>query len=71
MCSVSLVTILSKDYNMDSYILKCPVLNQEAQKKPEHTGQEAPEPHDEYQKKAEWILVWQDSLCKVESAPPS
>ena len=53
MCSVSLVTILSKDYNMDSYILKCPVLNQEAQKKPEYTGQEAPEPHDEYQKKAE------------------
>ena len=45
MCSASLVTILSKDYNLDSYILKCPVLNQEA-----------PELHDEYRKKAEFSL---------------
>jgi hypothetical protein len=39
------MVFLSKDYNMDSYILGCPVLNEEARKKLEHMGLEVPEEH--------------------------
>jgi hypothetical protein len=40
------MVFLSKDYNMDSYILGCPVLNEEARKKLEHIGMEVPEQHE-------------------------
>ena len=40
------MVFLSKDYNMDSYILGCPVLNEEARKKLEHMGLEVPEEHE-------------------------
>jgi hypothetical protein len=39
------MVFLSKDYNMDSYIFGCPVLNEEARKKLEHMGHEVPEQH--------------------------
>ena len=37
------MAFLSKDYNLDSYIFGCPVLNQEARRKLEHMGLEVPE----------------------------
>lgn len=40
------MVFLSKDYSMDAYIFGCPVLNEEARKKLEHTGQELPEQHE-------------------------
>ena len=36
------MVFLSKDYNMDSYIFGCPVLNEEARRKLEHMGVEVP-----------------------------
>ena len=45
------MVFLFKDYNMDSYIQGCPVLNEEARKKLEHMGLEVPEQH-ECEKKA-------------------
>jgi len=46
------MVFLLKDYNMDSYILGCPVLNEETRKKLEHMGMEVPAEH-ECDKKAE------------------
>jgi hypothetical protein len=46
------MVFLSKEYKIDSYILGCPVLNEEARKKLEHMGLEVPEDH-ECEKKAE------------------
>lgn len=46
------MVFLSKDYSLDAYIFGCPVLNEEARKKLEHTGQEVPEQR-ECEKKAE------------------
>jgi hypothetical protein len=46
------MVFLSKDYNLDAYILGCPILNEEARKKLEHMDMEVPEQH-ECEKKAE------------------
>jgi len=46
------MVFLSKDYNMDSYIFGCPVLNEESRKKLEHMGLEVPEEY-ECEEKAE------------------
>ena len=37
------MVFLSKDYNTDSYIFGCPILNEEARRKLEHMGMEVPE----------------------------
>ena len=37
------MVFLSKDYNTDSYIFGCPILNEEARRKLEHVGMEVPE----------------------------
>jgi hypothetical protein len=46
------MVFLSKDYNTNSYILGCPVLNEEARNKLEHMGMEVPEER-ECEKKTE------------------
>ena len=49
------MVFLSKDYNLDSYIFGCPVLNEEARRKLEHMGMEVPTQY-ECEKKQECCL---------------